>query len=236
VTRAGRREPRPWESSFLLLSELADQLRREAAYHFSARADLDVLDIGCGDRPYEPILRPYARSYTGVDTVESPWVDVVARAESLPFPDSSFDCVLCTQVLEHVEDPWAAAREISRVLRPGGVGLVSTHGVARYHAAPDSSVEDYWRWTHAGLERLLRVTGDWSEINVIPNGGTGAGLAYLVGREIEIVLSTLRLSLVAVPLNLTLNILGGLADGLFRRLYPARPPDLAPNYLVVAVR
>jgi SAM-dependent methyltransferase len=236
MTQASRLAPRPWESSFLLLSELADHLQREADLHFDTRRNLDVVDIGCGDRPYEPILRPYAGAYTGVDTAESPTVDVVASVESLPFPDSSFDCVLCTQVLEHVEDPWAAAREIFRVLRPGGVAFVSTHGVARYHAAPESSVDDYWRWTHAGLERLLRMTGDWTEIQVIPNGGTGACLAYLVGREIEIVFSKLRLSLAAVPVNLTLNILGGLADGLFRRLYPARPPDLAPNYLVVAVR
>lgn len=236
MTRAGRRAPRPWESNYLLLRELADQLQNEAARRFSTRRNIDVVDVGCGDRPYEPILRPYARTYTGVDAVDSPSVDVVARAESLPFPDASFDCVVCTQVLEHLEDPWAAARELFRVLRPGGVGLVSTHGVARYHAAPESTVEDYWRWTHAGLERLFRMTGSWTEVQVIPNGGTGAGLAYLIGREFEIVLSKLRLPFVAAPVSLTLNILGGSADRLFRRLYPTRPPDLAPNYLAVAVR
>jgi SAM-dependent methyltransferase len=236
MRNGGRRQPRPWEASYLLLRELAEQIQRQAELRFGARRGIEVVDIGCGERPYESIIRPYARTYTGVDAVASSMVDVVAAAESLPFPDFSFDCAICTQVLEHTEDPWAAAREIFRVLRPGGVGLVSTHGVARYHAPPGSPVDDYWRWTHAGLERLFRMTGDWAEIQVLPTGGTGAGLAYVVGREIEVVLSKLRLSPVAAPVNLLLNIVGGTADLGFRRIYPSRLPDLAPNYLAVAVR
>jgi SAM-dependent methyltransferase len=233
--QASRREPRPWEASYLLLHELAERMRQEADRRLAGR-DVDVVDIGCGVRPYEPDFRPYARSYTAVDAIDGYGVDVVAPAESLPFADSSFDVALCIQVLEHAEDPWGAAREISRVVRPGGVAFVSTHGTARYHTSPEEPVEDYWRWTHAGLERLLRVTGDWEEVHVFPTGGTGAALAYVLGRELEIVFAKLRLPFAALPVNLALNVVGGMADRWFSRAYPGRQPDLAPNYLAVAVR
>ncbi|RPH55393.1 MAG: methyltransferase domain-containing protein, partial [Acidobacteria bacterium] len=60
-------------------------------------------------------------------------------------------------LLEHVEDPARAVRELHRVTSPGGRVLASTHGVQVYHPSPT----DYWRWTHAGLERLFRQNADW---------------------------------------------------------------------------
>jgi SAM-dependent methyltransferase len=231
-----RREPRVWQSGYLLLRSLTSQLRTNVALRFDGRDGIDVVDIGCGSRPYEEIFHPYARSYVGVDVVRAPTVDVVANAESLPFEGGSFDCVVCTQVLEHVGDPAAVTSEIFRVLRPDGVGFISTHGVAPYHATPELNVEDYWRWTHAGLEQLLRTTGRWAEVRVVPNGATGSALAYLMGRELEIVASKLRLPIVAAPLVIVGNTTAWSLDQVFWRLFPSRPPDLAPNYLAVAVR
>src|SRR5207302_422653 len=49
-----------------------------------------------------------------------------ANLESLPFGDGEFDAVLCSQVIEHVLDAPAALRELTRVLRPGGVLILST--------------------------------------------------------------------------------------------------------------
>jgi SAM-dependent methyltransferase len=59
----------------------------------------------------------------------------------------SYDMVLSTQVLEHVSSPQAYLREAFRVLKPGGVLLLSTHGVYPDHGCPF----DYWRWTADGL-------------------------------------------------------------------------------------
>jgi SAM-dependent methyltransferase len=58
-------------------------------------------------------------------------------------------------VLEHVEAPSLYLSECWRVLRPGGRLLLSTHGVFMYHPDPD----DYWRWTCAGLQRVVRAAG-----------------------------------------------------------------------------
>jgi SAM-dependent methyltransferase len=74
---------------------------------------------------------------------------------TLPVPDAGFDAVLSTQVLEHVADPGLHLSECFRVLRPGGRLLLSTHGTMVYHPDP----VDYWRWTCAGLERVVREAG-----------------------------------------------------------------------------
>ena len=79
----------------------------------------------------------------------------------------SFDVVLCTQVLEHCDDPAQAVRELRRVTAPGGRVLASTHGVQVYHPSP----EDYWRWTHAGLRRLFTEHASWESVEVRAGGG-----------------------------------------------------------------
>jgi len=224
--------PSPWRANYLNRRALAVQLRAHARERLHGRSRLRVLDIGCGNRPYEQILRPYAAEYVGLDRYKGPLVDVVANAESLPFPDADFDCVLCSQVLEHATDPAAVLSEASRVLRPDGIAFISTHGVVNYHPNP----EDYWRWTHTGLARLIQTTGSWSEIDVIPNGGTGSALTYLIGRQAEVLADKAGLALALRPVVLALNVAGWNADRLYRRWYPTRPPDLSPNYLAVAVR
>jgi SAM-dependent methyltransferase len=230
--QATRSSPSPWHANYLPLRALAVQLRAHARVRLNTRSGLRVLDVGCGDRPYEEILRPYAGEYVGVDRYKGPLVDVVAKAEMLPFPDAGFDCFLCSQVLEHAADPAAVLSEASRVLRPGGIAFVSTHGVANYHPNP----EDYWRWTHAGLARLIHTTGSWSVIDVIPNGGTGSALTYLIGRQTEVLAAKVGVAFAVRPVVLALNVAGWNADRIYRRAYPTRAPDLSPNYLAVAVR
>jgi len=231
-----RRRPRLWQSGYLLLRSLATQLETQAKLRLAGFGGVDIVDVGCGTRPYEPLFRPYAKSYVGVDVQAGPTVDLVAPAESLPFDDASFDCAVCTQVLEHSEEPHTVCAELYRVLRPTGVAFVSTHGVARYHAAPDSAAGDYWRWTHAGLEKLLRSAGDWREVKIWPNGGTAPALAYLVGRESEVVASKVRLLAGVAPLVLAINLLAWGLDAASLRVFPNSQPGLAPNYLAVAVR
>ena len=113
---------------------------------------LRLLDIGCGERPYE---RLFHADYVGVDLNPRPTADALARAERLPFRDESFDVAVCTQVLEHVLDPGSVLQETRRVLRKEGLFFLSTHGVwlEKHEAA------DYWRWTLDGLTRILTAAG-----------------------------------------------------------------------------
>ena len=64
-----------------------------------------VLDVGCGPKPYYPFFAERASEYVGVDVVENPVAELRGPVEDLPVRTGSFDIVLCTQVLEHCDDP-----------------------------------------------------------------------------------------------------------------------------------
>jgi SAM-dependent methyltransferase len=57
-------------------------------------------------------------------------------AEDLPFEDEQFDYIMCIAVLEHTLRPWEAARELCRVLRPGGKILVDWPFLQNVHGYP----------------------------------------------------------------------------------------------------
>ena len=141
-----------------------------------------VLDVGCGPKPYLPFFSDIAAEYVGLDVVSTPDADVVGFVENMPLEDGRFDLVLCTQVLEHCDNPAAAVSELRRVTAPGGRVLASTHGVQVYHPSP----HDYWRWTHEGLARLFAENGDWDDLRVDPAAGTAATLGMLLGTYLEI--------------------------------------------------
>jgi 2-polyprenyl-6-hydroxyphenyl methylase/3-demethylubiquinone-9 3-methyltransferase len=93
-----------------------------------------VLDIGSGGGFLAARLADAGYEVTGIDpsmaAVRGAAAHVhasFARAvgEKLPFADGSFDSVVCSEVLEHVEDPGGVIAEASRVLRPGGVFVFS---------------------------------------------------------------------------------------------------------------
>jgi methionine biosynthesis protein MetW len=116
-----------------------------------------LLDIGCGDGRTSGLwLKRHGCDYVGVDISEN--AVQVARslglesariedAASLPFPDASFDAAACIEVLEHLFEPHRAVSEALRVLRPGGVLIVTVPNIA------------YWRW------RLdLALLGRWNPL------------------------------------------------------------------------
>lgn len=75
----------------------------------------------------EPHVGRFARSVKALGRAPMPARAVRARAESLPFPDASFDTVICELVLCSVDDPPLALAEIRRVLTPGGRLLLFEH-------------------------------------------------------------------------------------------------------------
>ena len=176
-----RRDPGMAWPTYAVLAPLADWLRAEARAAHEKRGPYRLLDVGCGVKPYFPFFREYVAEYVGVDVPGNPAADLEGTIEELPVEDESFDVVLCSQVLEHADDPARGVRELRRVLAADGRVLLSTHGVQVYHPAP----ADLWRWTHTGLERLFAQNGDWTRVTVEPGSGTTACVGMLLATYVD---------------------------------------------------
>lgn len=222
-----QRRPQRGDAGWSVRQPLADWLRGEGEHAAGKR----VLDVGCGDKPYYPFFST-AASYVGVDVQQNPNADLHGAAEAIPAEDDAFDIVLCTQVLEHADDPAQAVREMHRVTAPGGRVLASTHGTQVYHPNPG----DHWRWTHTGLELLFTANGDWERVEVEPNAGTTSALAMLIGRSIHLIAKRAGLAWAARPIVYAMNSAAAAIDARVPSLREKRPGALFANFHVTAVK
>jgi ubiquinone/menaquinone biosynthesis C-methylase UbiE len=205
---------------------LEKHLRSAARTHARGR----LIDIGCGEKPYERLMRPYVREHIGVDHADTlhdtSRVDLFGTAYEIPSPDAAFDTALCTAVLEHLEEPKAAIEECYRVLVPGGVAIYSVPFIWHIHEEP----RDFYRYTEYGLRYLFEATG-FEIVQLTPLSGfwvtAGAMFAYYLDRANKGILRTSRV--------VDLAILGvqGIVS-VFERL--DRPTRWTWMYLLVARR
>lgn len=108
-----------------------------------------VLDFGAGKR------NTYLDNVVNLEIVAYESTDVISVGERLPFRDEVFDAVHSNAVLEHVKDPFACAREIMRVLKPGGDLMCCVPFLQPYHGYP----HHYYNMTHQGLANLFPGLG-----------------------------------------------------------------------------
>lgn len=99
--------------------------------------------------------------------------DVRGNLLALPFPDASIDGVILTEVLEHCTDPIGAVNQARRVLKPGGLLLVTSPFIWPEHGI-DGEYRDYWRFTRHGWELLLQKFDD---VSITPCAWTDEGAA-----------------------------------------------------------
>ncbi len=111
-------------------------------------AHRNILDMGCGTKPYSGIYRE--GTYTGIDLPGSRKADVYGSVLGLPFKPCSFDTVVSTQVIEHVPEPKKMLEEAFRVLKKNGHLILTAPMTWGLHEAP----HDYYRYTKYGLKYL----------------------------------------------------------------------------------
>jgi SAM-dependent methyltransferase len=169
-----RADPRWWNHQRHPLIRLRRQIEHELDATLRPAAGDLVVDIGCGDMPYQSLFESRGARYLGCD-IDGPAPVRIIPEQPIPLDDGCANVVVSFQVLEHVWDLAWYLGECRRLLRPGGRLLLSTHGTHAFHPSP----ADYWRWTHTGLERLFRVGGEWSSVTVTPGAGTTACLGLL---------------------------------------------------------
>jgi SAM-dependent methyltransferase len=125
-----------------------------------------ILEFGWPD--YKAYFDPArVERYDIMSLTSGEHVTIVADVQKMPqVTDASFDCIVCTQVLLLVPDPFAAAAEIYRVLTPGGLLLMTVPRVSL--TAPRNGFPgDYWRFTEDSLRLLL---APFSEVSISIHG------------------------------------------------------------------
>jgi SAM-dependent methyltransferase len=164
------------EGSFLTktLTELAPRARGQ------------LLDVGCGQKPYEHLFRPYVDAYVGVEfgetftktnsSVKTASPDIVYDGKTLPFENKSFDTILSIQVLEHTPTPGHLIIEMSRVMKDDGLMILTAPFSFRLHEEPD----DFYRYSPHALRRLCSEAG--LEVTLMEPRG---GLFSVIGHKLN---------------------------------------------------
>lgn len=119
-----------------------------------------TLDVGCGPTPRYLHLFKNVTEYLKMDVFEGENIDVVGFAEDIPFSDQSFDSIVCTETLHDVFEPVKAGVEFARVLKKGGVLLLTVPCIGKQ----SDSLTDNWRFTRHSLKRLLEESGFTIEV------------------------------------------------------------------------
>lgn len=119
----------------------------------------NILDVGCGIKPYKNLFK--SAVYIGIDIEggghhdQAKTVDKFYNGTEIPYPDSSFDAVICTEVLEHAAEPEKLLAEIKRVLKTDGQVFLTMPFVWNEHEIP----YDFRRFTRYEHKRIFEKSG-----------------------------------------------------------------------------
>lgn len=140
-----------------------------------------TLDAGCGDMPYGRIIMEKASRYDSIDIEKrASGVTFLGDIQNMDMiSDESYDCVVSFEVIEHVKEPAKAISEIARVMKKGGVFIVSAPHLSRLHEEPN----DFFRFTRYGFRHLLESNG-FSILEIKESGG----IATFLGHQISTII------------------------------------------------
>lgn len=126
---------------------------------FEKYAHGKMADIGCGTKPYKELLASHVDEHIGIDHQDTQHqqseIDISASAYDIPLNNETFDFILCTDVLEHLEEPSKAIAEAYRLLKKNCYAIYSVPLFWHIHEAP----RDFYRYTKYGLEYLFKKNG-----------------------------------------------------------------------------
>ncbi|KQM63944.1 hypothetical protein ASE74_12310 [Pedobacter sp. Leaf216] len=131
----------------------------------------NLLDIGCGNKPYKQFIEGRVKSYLGCDIIQSDnnAVDLICSANKIPLNDDLFETIISTQTIEHVEDPHGLISEAYRLLKNNGYLIISGPMYWPLHEEP----YDFFRFTKYGFQHMLEQAG-FKVTSVCASGGKWA--------------------------------------------------------------
>ena len=201
-TAASRASPSLFQYDYLTLSTLAAAIRRLVQAIPLGGGEALALDLGSHRSPYRELVERRGYSMRTLDLTAGSGADYVGTVEDTKLGEATFDLVLCTQVIEHCDDPKQAMAEIRRILKPSGYLIVSAPHVWFYHPHP----HDHWRFTQEGLVRLCRDAG-LEPVELLGQGGTVLTVAQVMS-----FLAYGVLGRIGAPIYWMLNVAGLLGD------------------------
>ena len=176
---------------------LMKQCIKSFILHVSEKMMGDVLDIGCGKKPYEDLIMGIdaVKSYTGVD-IEGEYSkkgkpDILWDGNILPIESKQYDIVVCFEVIEHVMDISNILKESHRVLRNNGTIIITSPFVWPLHDEPN----DYFRYTPFSIEEIMI---EWNFTNI---------LTYRIGSWKSVIYQLHKLFLYRFSLSISDKIL-----------------------------
>jgi SAM-dependent methyltransferase len=146
---------------------------------------VSVLDAGAGESVYKKYFAHCQYKAIDLAVGESRWdyanLDYVGPLHEMPLADGTFDAVLCTQVLEHLEWPRESVKEMCRILKPGGKLYMTVPMAQHEHQVP----HDFFRYTSFGLMSICTHAG-FQKITITPFGGLWVRWAYELPRGMAV--------------------------------------------------
>jgi SAM-dependent methyltransferase len=163
-----------------VLGFLTEELKRSPGGH--------ILNVGSGDSKFD-------FKVINLDLFVEKELDIQGDLLDLPIKGGTMDTILCTGVLEHVSNPPKAIEEIYRALNFGGRAFFEIPFMQTIHAAP----KDYYRWTPAGLKKLMGAF-NIKRIDIV--AGPASALAWQLQETLAMLFSFNNLILYKIGLRI----------------------------------
>ena len=103
-------------------------------------------------------------------------IDDLARSDRID--DNLFDCVILTQTLQYIYDASAAVKTLHRILKPGGVALVTVPGIAKIGLYDTQRWGHYWNFTTQSAHRLFDDVFSGERVEVRAYGNVLSAIAF----------------------------------------------------------
>ncbi|MCZ7403145.1 MAG: methyltransferase domain-containing protein [Candidatus Methanoperedens sp.] len=163
-----------WNSlsgSILLIKEIKRVLSKYV------KKDYTVLDVGAGRLFYRDIIKVYTNNYKSMDFKKTHTdIDYIGTTSNIPLQNKTVDVIFCSQVLEHVPDPFETLKEFNRVLKTEGIAIITVPFLSYLHNEP----YDFFRYTRYSLNKMS-VDNGFEVLELKEIGGFFSFLGYIIG-------------------------------------------------------